>query len=188
VLAAAAAFASLAAAGALLLRRRRVDPTGEPASRDRQASRAAGATATTGAVGYLGKADQREEKRRAHAIQQACAERGWAVAQIVREGGVNGADAHRRPGLAFALDELARRRGGRLVMCRLDDVGTTRRELATVLEWCSRSRVDLVALDVELDTGTPAGSLAARCLVAVGDGGRSRPRRGGSSERARVKT
>lgn len=171
-------FASLAAAGLALTRRRR---RGTPA--EHRGPAASGTSAS--AVGYLRRCDEREEKRRAEAIQEACAERGWAVSQIVREGRVNGGDALQRPGLALAFEELDRRRGGRLVASRLDDVAKTRRELATVLDWCSRSRVDLVALDVGLDTGTPAGDLAARCLVAVGDGRRSRPRRA-KRERARV--
>jgi peptidoglycan hydrolase-like protein with peptidoglycan-binding domain len=172
-------FASLVAGGLALTRRARFRI---PARHRGPATSGASASA----VGYLRTSDDREEKRHAEAIQQACAERGWAVSQIVREGRVNGTDAQRRPGLALAFEELDRRRGGRLVASRLADVGRTRRELATVLDWCSRSRVDLVALDVGLDTGTPAGSLAARCLVAVGDGRRNRPRRAGP-ERARVR-
>jgi DNA invertase Pin-like site-specific DNA recombinase len=173
VLGLASAFALLAAGGWLLARRARASRFGVSSRRRRQALGVAGGSA----VGYLRKGDDQEETRHAEAIQRACAERGWAVARIVREASVNGTDAHSRPGLAFAFDELARRPGSRLVACRLDDVGRTRRELATVLEWCSRSRVHLLALDVGLDTGTPAGSLAARCLVAVGNGGCSRRRR-----------
>ena len=45
-----------------------------------------------------------------------------------------------------------------------------------VLAWCARSQVDLLALDVGLDTATSHGKLAARCLVAAGDGARHRPR------------
>jgi peptidoglycan hydrolase-like protein with peptidoglycan-binding domain len=178
VLGAVGVFALFAIGGLLFVRRARAGRLRIPVPRARAGS-------SGSAVGYLRRNDQQGEKQRARAIRQACAERGWAVSQIVREGRVNGADAHERPGLAFAFEELRRRHGGRLVISRLDDVGRTRRELATVLEWCTRSGVDLVALDVGLDTGTQAGRLAARCLVAVGDGRRRRPRQ---SERARVTT
>ena len=177
ILGAIGVFALFAIGGLLFMRNSRTAESPVPAVRPRPGSNG-------GAIGYLRKSDEREEKQRAEAIRQACAERGWAVSRIVREGQVNGAAPHERPGLAFALEELRRKEGGRLVTFRLDDVGRTRRELATVLEWCTNSRVDLVALDVGLDTGTQAGSIAARCLVAVGDGRRRRPRQ---QEREQVK-
>ena len=163
----------LAVGGLLLGRRDRPIRAALPGRRPRREA----SEPRKSAVGYLRDSDKPEEKRRAEAITRACSERGWTVARIVREGHVNGSPAHERPGLSFALDELAGQKGGRLVACRLDDVGRTRRELAAVLERCSRSQVDVVALDVGLDTGTTAGSLAARCLVAVGDGRSNRQRR-----------
>ncbi len=172
VLLAAALLGLLAAGGVVLAQQRRSGRLRIPGRRDQRATQA-GASA----VGYLRHGGEREQTQRAEAIERACAERGWAISRIVREGCVNGTPATERPGLSFALDELARKDGGRLVTCRLDDVGKTRRELATVLQQCSRSGVDLVALDVGLDTGTSAGHLAARCLVAVGENRRGRTRR-----------
>jgi hypothetical protein len=39
-----------------------------------------------------------------------------------------------------------------------------------VLDWCTRHGVELVAVDVGLDTSTRDGRLAARCLLAAGPG------------------
>jgi putative peptidoglycan binding protein/resolvase-like protein len=172
VLLSAALLGLLAAGGLVLAHGRRPGRLRIPGRRDQRATQA-----SASAVGYLRSGGEQEQTRRAEAIRRACAERGWAITRIVREGCVNGTPVSELPGLSFAFDELARKDGGRLVACRLDDVGKTRRELATVLQRCSRSGVDLVALDVGLDTGTSAGDLAARCLVAVGDNRRSRPRR-----------
>jgi hypothetical protein len=116
-------------------------------------------------VGYTTGRRPRDLRHQAEAIERACSEHGWALAQVVRErGNGNG----QRPGLRFALEQLADGAGTRLVACRADDVGRTRDELAAVLGWCARNRVELVALDIGLDTGTRDGRLVARSLMAPG--------------------
>lgn len=140
-----------------------------PAHPARATGRALAARPSERVVGYTTGHRPRELRQQAEAIERACSERGWALAQVVRErGNGNG----RRPGLRFALEQLADGGGTRLVACRVHDVGRTRDELATVLAWCARSGVDLVALDVGLDTGTRDGRLVARSLVSPGKRGR----------------
>jgi DNA invertase Pin-like site-specific DNA recombinase len=142
-------------------------------------------------IGYAAGRDRAECGRHARTIERACAERGWQVSAIVCEGRAGQLDPNGRRGLALALEQLSQGVGGRLVTSRLNDVGSTRRDLATLLAWCSRTHVELVALDVGLDTGTAHGRLAACCLAAVGDSesnrsGRGRPSgtaTGGATER-----
>jgi hypothetical protein len=124
-------------------------------------------------VGYAAGRDKRELDRQATVIGRACAERGWKLAGLVREG-VTGEPQAGRPGLKHAIGQLAERTPSRLVVERLDHVARSPAELATVLTWCRRHGVDLAALDVGLDTGTPQGRLTARSLLAAGEARRRR--------------
>jgi DNA invertase Pin-like site-specific DNA recombinase len=113
-------------------------------------------------VGYASGRHPRDVREQAETIERACSERGWALAQVVRER--RNGNGH-RPGLRFALDQLANGRGTALVACRVREVGRNPEELAALLGWCSRTGVDLVALDVGLDTSTRSGKVVARSLV-----------------------
>jgi DNA invertase Pin-like site-specific DNA recombinase len=120
-------------------------------------------------VGYARGRDRAELDRHSAAIRRACAERGWILGRLVREGGAG----PRRPGLVHALRHVADGAAPRLVVDDVEHLGSTPAELAARLAWCARNHVDVVALDVGLDTGTREGRMAARCLLAVG--GRDRP-------------
>ena len=116
-------------------------------------------------VAYTRGRNPRVLSHQAETIERACSERGWTLAQVVRERrNGNG----QRPGLRFALSRLADGGGTRLVACRVQDVGRNRDELAALLGWCARNGVDLVALDVGLDTSTRSGRRVARSLLSPG--------------------
>ena len=77
--------------------------------------------------------------------------------------------------LASALEQLANGAASRLVTGRLDHLAPSPRRLGALLEWCARHRVDLVAVDVGLDTSTHDGRLVAgRLLAAARERGRAR--------------
>jgi DNA invertase Pin-like site-specific DNA recombinase len=154
-------------AGGTLLWRRELPRAKAAASAKRRPSPSPAPAAR--AVGYVTGRDRAETRRRVQAIERACSDRGWTLARVVQEGHGNGSQGKARRGLAVALDQLAEGAGDRLVACRLQDLGTTRRDLARLITWCGESHVELIALDVGLDTGTTDGRLAARCLAAVGD-------------------
>jgi hypothetical protein len=183
-----AALALLAAMLLLLLRRRRregpppepehaAEPEGEPEpplapkpppvipARPPTFGRALAARPSERVVGYTAAGHPRDLRHQSEAIERACSEHGWALAQVVRER--RNGNGH-RPGLRFALEQLADGAGSRLVACRVADLGRNRDELAALLGWCARSGVELVALDVGLDTGTRGGRLVARSLVTPG--------------------
>jgi putative peptidoglycan binding protein/resolvase-like protein len=181
--AAAAAIAVIVAAAAvlaglfLLVRRRRRGPgdASTPAASPADVASPAPSTPPVPAhpssgvrvLGYAVGGDRDESRRQSQAIERACSERGWTLAQVVTEGPPGRRSGRTRPGLRFALERLEHGDGTRLVTCRLKDVGRTRSELAALLRWCARTGIEFVALDAGLDTSTRSGRLAARDL-AVG--------------------
>jgi hypothetical protein len=82
----------------------------------------------------------------------------FEVVAVVRD-----ANGPVRTGLADALERIAAGEASTLVVARLGAVAHSLRELGSVLDWLQAARADLVALDVDLDTGTSAG----RRIVAL---------------------
>jgi DNA invertase Pin-like site-specific DNA recombinase len=118
-------------------------------------------------VGYLPGDSQPGSSDDEKAIAEACRERGWTVARIVRE--VQGASARAagRPGLSYALDEIEKGTASRLVVHKLEHIADSLADLRTVLSWFMRAGVALTVLDVGLDTGTLEGRTSMRSLLSV---------------------
>jgi peptidoglycan hydrolase-like protein with peptidoglycan-binding domain len=118
-------------------------------------------------IGYAVGATDGDVARQFGAMERVCGERGWTLAALVRERASGGRDRERRPGLAHVLAQIRAGDVAQLVVGRLQSLARSPAELATLLEWCGRRGVGVVALDVGLDTSTAEGRLAARCLGAV---------------------
>jgi Putative peptidoglycan binding domain/Resolvase, N terminal domain len=155
--------------GGWTLRRRRSDspeppeadtPPPPPAPRALPAPQAPPEPDRPIAVGYAVAGSKRDLDRQTAAIEEACAEREWALAGIVRE-----AAGGSRPELTHALEQAAGKTEARLVVALLDRVAPSPAQLAILLAACARHGVDLAAVDPDLDTGTPEGRLAARSLL-----------------------
>jgi DNA invertase Pin-like site-specific DNA recombinase len=135
------------------------------------------------AIGYAKGRDAAEFKRHKAAIERACSQRGWTLASLVRDRHPATAGGRKRSGLASALEQLANGDASRLVTGRLDHLARSPRRLRALLEWCASHGVELVAVDVGLDTSTHDGRLVAgRLLAAARNGGahdapRAAPRR-----------
>jgi DNA invertase Pin-like site-specific DNA recombinase len=88
----------------------------------------------------------------------------------------------RRDGLAKALERIAAGEASTLVVARLAELAGSLRELVALLDWLGAARVDLVAPDVDLDTGTAAGRRIVGVLREIERWGREpeagRPPRG----------
>jgi DNA invertase Pin-like site-specific DNA recombinase len=84
------------------------------------------------------------------------------VVTVVRD-----ADGPRRSGLADALERIAAGDASTLVVARLGALASSLRELVSLLDWLRAARADLVALDVNLDTGTAAGQRIAAVLREI---------------------
>jgi hypothetical protein len=121
-------------------------------------------------------------------IERACGQRGWTLVSLVRDSHPAKAAAHKRSGLAYALDQLTNGDASRLVTSRLDHLASSPRRLGTLLEWCAGLGVDLVAVDVGLDTSTHDGRLSAGRLLAAGRNGGAHDARRTAPRRRRAET
>ena len=101
-------------------------------------------------------------------IDALCRRRGWRLQNVVRDVERPELEDESRPGLAYALERLARREASCLVVAQLGRLSRSAAELGETMEWFKRHRIRLVVLDIELDTGTPVGQMAADALISVG--------------------
>jgi len=117
-----------------------------------------------------------------------CAVAGVNLKDIVHDVAVPG--EHRaRPALQWALSEIAERRADTLVVLRLGDLSASVVTLSPLLRWFMDGGRVLMAIDVGIDTSTPAGRLAIEALAGVGSLERERisvgTRHGMAAARAR---
>jgi peptidoglycan hydrolase-like protein with peptidoglycan-binding domain len=167
----AALLAVLALAGAALLaarnRRRGRSAPGVPRVTPARAPTAPQPVASPlAAVGFAAGRDAADRDRQKRTIARVCADRGWGLACVVGDPARSGDG---RPPIASALEQVVRTRARRLVVARLGRLVRARSELAALLTWCARHDVELVALDVGLDTGTHEGRAVARNLLGSPD-------------------
>ena len=109
-----------------------------------------------------------ESRYQARRISIACEARGLVLHQLVGDvQSYSGPDLE-RPGLTHALDLLARGEASCLVVTGLDRLSRSAAILGTVIEWLEEVGARLVVIDIDLDTSTDEGQLAARALVRVG--------------------
>jgi len=101
------------------------------------------------------------------AIEAACAARGWAFIGGVREPEPANGKGLERPGLSHALARLERGEADCLIVTELARLTRSAAELGELLDRLGRARVRLVVLDLEIDTHTDSGQLAAKALAMV---------------------
>ena len=116
-------------------------------------------------IGYVKGESAEAVEPQARAIQMACEENGWELAELVRDNGHEGSPLA-RPGLAHALEQLSTGVASRLMVDRLDYLALSPAELRTVLGVFGRRGITLSALDIGLDTGTWEGQTAVRALLS----------------------
>jgi peptidoglycan hydrolase-like protein with peptidoglycan-binding domain len=119
-------------------------------------------------LGYAKGHRKADLERQATTLERACRERGWTLAHVVRDHGSPEPNTLERPGLTYALKQLREGVAARLVVDKLEHLGRSPADLGPLLRWCATNGVDLVALDVGLDTTTHEGRLAAGYLLAIG--------------------
>lgn len=119
------------------------------------------------ALGYVSGSDPDETKPDERAITEACGRNGWVLARLIRDARPTKGRAIARPGLAFALEQLADGKASRLVVHKLEHLARSVVELRVVLGWFMRTGIALTALDVGLDTSTPEGKTALQALMSI---------------------
>ena len=126
-------------------------------------------------MGYVtvsSEANRNEADGAVHAIEAACEHAQWELVEVVtdRESG-RGLE---RPGLAYALGQIAEGKARGLVVNDLRRLSRSIVDLGALMEWFRDAGAGLVALDLDVDTSTPAGHEVAATLITLGDWERER--------------
>jgi DNA invertase Pin-like site-specific DNA recombinase len=109
-----------------------------------------------------------ESRYQARRIRAACEARGVVLDKLVGDvQSYDGPDLE-RPGLNHALELLSAGEVSCLVVAGLDRLSRSAANLGTVIEWLEQLGARLVVIDIDLDTHTEEGRLAARALARVG--------------------
>ncbi len=98
-------------------------------------------------------------------IAAEAARRGWEVTWIEDAG--HSARTLRRPGVAHALSLLASHQADVLVVAKLDRLSRSVQDFSATMDTARKQGWALVALDLGVDTTTPAGELVANVMAAV---------------------
>jgi DNA invertase Pin-like site-specific DNA recombinase len=111
------------------------------------------------ADGGLGVAAQRA------VIESEMARRGLQVTSWREDLGASGSSMDGRPGLSAALDDVKAGRASALVVAKLDRLSRSLLDFASLMEQSRREGWALIALDLGVDTTTPAGEMVANVMA-----------------------
>jgi DNA invertase Pin-like site-specific DNA recombinase len=100
------------------------------------------------------------------ALTTEAARRGWDV-EIVADEGFSASSVDKRPGLVSALARLDASQADALLSLRVDRLSRSVSDFAGLMARAKRKGWALVALDLGVDTSTPAGDLMANVLASV---------------------
>lgn len=101
-----------------------------------------------------------------HLLSQEADRRGWDVAFVADEG-YSAKSVQGRPGLTSALDRLDAGEADVLLVLRVDRLSRSVSDFANLMARAQRKKWSLTALDLGVDTSTPAGDLMAHVLASV---------------------
>jgi DNA invertase Pin-like site-specific DNA recombinase len=148
-------------------------PDRDPLARARARALArSGTPARQPALGYatVPEGDQGKDsmRRQQQEIDAICSRKGLDLLKLVRDVESRGGSDLNRPGLAYALEHLEAHDPSCLVVSSLERLSPSAANLGKLVEWIDRRGARLVVVDIDLDTGTPEGRLAAKALATVG--------------------
>jgi DNA invertase Pin-like site-specific DNA recombinase len=115
-------------------------------STDEQASSGAGLAAQRAAI--LAEAERRD----------------WKLVEIIEDAGYSARDLH-RPGVQTALEALREKRADTLVVAKLDRLSRSILDFAGLMDRATHEHWALVALDLGVDTTSPAGEAMANVMA-----------------------
>jgi DNA invertase Pin-like site-specific DNA recombinase len=126
---------------------------------------------TTTVVGYIRVSTEEQagsglglEAQRA-AITAECERRGWTLVETFEDAGASGKSMSGRPALEQALEAVEKGRAGALVVAKLDRLSRSLLDFAGLMQQARRQGWALVALDLGVDTTTPAGEMMANVMA-----------------------
>jgi DNA invertase Pin-like site-specific DNA recombinase len=151
----------------------------------RSPSRLQPGEAVIGYVTVSSQANRHDADAAVHDIEAACEHAQWELSEVVtdRESG-RGLE---RPGLAYALSQIAEGKARGLVVSDLRRLSRSIVDLGALMQWFRDAGAGLVALDLDVDTSTPGGHEVAATLITLGDWERERIARRTRSGLAEVK-
>ncbi len=99
------------------------------------------------------------------AIERECVSRGWQLVDVIEDAGYSARNM-RRPGIQAALEQLRSRDGtDALMAAKLDRLSRSLLDFAALMATATKQGWALVALDLAVDTTTPAGEAMAHMLA-----------------------
>jgi DNA invertase Pin-like site-specific DNA recombinase len=124
------------------------------------------------ALGYVSAADAGSQvadlDAQTEEIRAACIRNGFESVEVVRDFESHSGSYLERPGLTYAIERLEAGEANCLVVASLERLTRSAAHLGTLIDRLGESRIRLVVLDIQLDTGNPDGRLAAEALANVG--------------------
>lgn len=99
------------------------------------------------------------------AITAEVERRGWELVAIHEDAGASGKSLENRPALTEALVAVQSGQAGALVVAKLDRLSRSLLDFASLMEQSRRQGWALVALDLGVDTTTPAGEMVANVMA-----------------------
>ena len=98
------------------------------------------------------------------AIRETCASRGYELVEVIEDSGAS-AKSLERPGIKRALVELDGGRADALMVAKLDRLSRSMLDFSGLMERARRRGWAIIALDLGVDTATPAGDMMANVLA-----------------------
>lgn len=99
------------------------------------------------------------------AIQKAASQRGWTLGDIYEDVAASGKSMNGRKGLNDALKAVEGGKADVLVVAKLDRLSRSLLDFSTLMERSRLKKWAVVALDLNVDTTTPAGEMMANVLA-----------------------
>ncbi len=137
----------------------------------RKATRNTGRSAT--AIGYLRvSTDEQADSGAGLAAQRAAIEaeaarREWHLLTVETDAGASGKSLSGRPALARALNGVSTGRADVLLVAKLDRLSRSLLDFASLMARSQAEGWSLVALDLGVDTSTPAGEFMASVMASA---------------------
>ncbi len=98
------------------------------------------------------------------AILAECTRRGWELVSIEEDAGFSAKNL-KRPAVQAALAALKAGDADALVVAKLDRLSRSMLDFATIMAAAQKQSWGVVALDVQVDTTTPAGEMMANVMA-----------------------